>query len=551
MWDKLRCKDKEEYKRLILAFASLSAMFSQKAEADQDDVIPCPIINSKFQETAFQKAFHAVSEDIGNTSYDASVKLEAPDGTVLKFLVGIKTFGIGSGDQKIAQFKAMHDDWSALLDEIKANASNEDGSSRSADEIHRINQPLYLKLAKEIAILRNERIVSSEANLRGFKVRAGDPAVEAVYHVLMPSKKGDNPKIFVGETAYQKIAIDRIQIIGCTNEKNPTNFCFHDGFHRYKFTAADSQLLMAFQNREIVVDSWDVKYAEDAYALFSQIATHVYGPKVGTANAISTGGAMMAASAKAGYEAPRITESYSWFIPIERYSGFNSFFGVGSKLSLKDRPRVVEQLVHNYCALIDDATLQKEKSLLLSYLTEPASSQAEKRQKEEDRQTIVGIAESTKNPTFLADVRKLVFRPADEMYIPIPNSRVFHESHPDFFAPGAGEFVERSSKLKNPKEKCAFNLVFEPSGDAMRSFITQDNGKAIESYEKQTYLGKWLKNEVFRLKDYEPVTFHKLQEIGLNGMRLYKIAGDPNVHLLFIEIDPHNLPEDFVAPGRN
>ncbi len=64
MWESLPEKGKTEYKRLMLAFASLTDMFAQKAsDADQN---AAPIINSKFQETAFQRAFGAVAEDIGS-----------------------------------------------------------------------------------------------------------------------------------------------------------------------------------------------------------------------------------------------------------------------------------------------------------------------------------------------------------------------------------------------------------------------------------------------------------------------------------------------------
>ena len=66
MWKDLPENEKEEYKRMILAFASLTELFSQKNE--ENDEIPAPIINSKYQETIFQKAFHASAEDIGNTS---------------------------------------------------------------------------------------------------------------------------------------------------------------------------------------------------------------------------------------------------------------------------------------------------------------------------------------------------------------------------------------------------------------------------------------------------------------------------------------------------
>lgn len=62
MWKDLPENEKEEYKRMILAFASLTELFSQKNE--ENDEIPAPIINSKYQETIFQKAFHASAEDM-------------------------------------------------------------------------------------------------------------------------------------------------------------------------------------------------------------------------------------------------------------------------------------------------------------------------------------------------------------------------------------------------------------------------------------------------------------------------------------------------------
>ena len=57
-------------------------------------------MNSKFQETVFQKSF-GIGEDIANTSYDASLLIDENK----KYLIGIKSFGLYSGDQKIAQFK--------------------------------------------------------------------------------------------------------------------------------------------------------------------------------------------------------------------------------------------------------------------------------------------------------------------------------------------------------------------------------------------------------------------------------------------------------------
>ena len=117
MWKDLLPEEKEEYKKLILAFSSLTEMFCQKSV---DDEILTPIINSKYQETIFQKVFGANAEDIGNTSYDASLKLKRGD-TEYKYLIGIKTFGINSGDQKIAQFKKVSPQFSKSIEIIKRN----------------------------------------------------------------------------------------------------------------------------------------------------------------------------------------------------------------------------------------------------------------------------------------------------------------------------------------------------------------------------------------------------------------------------------------------
>ena len=114
MWEHLKQEQKDKYKTLITNFASLSEAYSQKAEVDDqnsaEDFV-APIVNSKFQETVFQRAFQAVGEDIANTSYDASVVVDEKH----KNLVGIKSFGLNSGDQKIAQFKKDSQSWNELL----------------------------------------------------------------------------------------------------------------------------------------------------------------------------------------------------------------------------------------------------------------------------------------------------------------------------------------------------------------------------------------------------------------------------------------------------
>jgi hypothetical protein len=538
MWIDLPQNQKDEYKRLILAFASLTGMFAQKAV--DDDTEAAPIINSKYQETAFQRSFGAYAEDIGNTSYDVSLQHNGE-----KYLVGIKTFGIASGDQKVAQFKAKHDEWAKITDKIKHNANGIDDK----DEINNLNHNLYLVLAKMIARIRNARIDSSYANIRGFIIETDDNHVHSVYHVLMPSSKTEEPKIFVGETSYDKIDIEHIDILGCTGKNNPTNFFFTDRKHIYKYTSADSQLHMNFTNRNIVCEEWDVRYAEDAHAIFGKIADIVY-PRE---NEIAVG------SEKTDYvlpsensNEPEIEETYCWTIwnkngKTEMYSGFNSFFGTGSKMEKNQRKQRIERVYQEYKETVETEVLNEIKNRMTEFLLEPASSALEKAQKVRLREHIVRLAKESGEIDLRREVLKMLYRPMDEMYIPIPDSAQFHKDHPDFFGEGFGKTISGTSRLELPKEKRRFNLVFEPSGDVLTAYITQDNGKAIESAEKQTYLGEWILRGVFQLEEYEPLTSQRLAELNINGLRFTRYKDSDDIHIEFIWIDETNPPKGFVA----
>lgn len=528
--------EKQEYKRMILAFASLSEMFAQKSVNDDEITKLSPIINSKYQETVFQRVFNAVAEDIGNTSYDASIDYCDLNGNQIKFLIGIKTFGVSSGAQKVAQFKANHDEWSTLINKMKKNAVSSDGSVKTKDEINNANNALYLELAKKVAKLRNARIKSSEANLQGFSIGKKDN-VQAIYHVLMPSKKEDLPAIYVGETDYVKIDIENISVIGCTSPKNPTNFDFNDGNHTYRYTSADSQLLMDFKNSEIIKEKWEVVYADDAYSLFANIADLIYGKMSYTEDDKSKG---------------KVIESYSWMIindngEVERFSGYNSFYGVGSKLSQENRIKRIEKIKNDFDNIIEKKVLATVTEKLSRFLLNRSSTREAKLEKELLRKEIVSLVHSTDNDEFISAVIKLVYRPKNEMYIPIPNSRAFHKNNPNFFGADIGTFIGDTPELALEKKEREFNLVFEPSGDSIRAFITQDDGKAIESVEKQSYLGEWILRRIFQLSELEPLTGKRLNEIGINGIRLYKTDLNNDIHLQFIWIDEDNLPDDYVG----
>lgn len=521
MWETLDINNKNKYKKLITNFSSLSEAFSQKAE--DDHTLITPIVNSKFQETVFQKSFGAVGEDIANTSYDASIRVDDNH----KYLVGIKSFGFTSGDQKIAQFKrnSQQDNWGEILAEITKNAKETNSLKEANDK----NYTLYVDLTKKIAKLRNDRIASSKAQIKGFC--ATDETVKAVYHVLMPSKSNETPQIFVGETSYSPIDIENINIIGATSLKNVTNFKFTDGNHIYKYTSADSQLLMNFNNKDIILEKWDVKYVDDPIEVFENLNANIR------------------VEEHIDYE-----QSVSWIIHnkegnVEENSGFNGFNG-GSKLSKNNnnREKRISKLINKYKDKLDKQKLEYINLLLNKILLCTHTSKFEKQQMKDNRNELISFIEKIDNQELLYEIEQMVFRPLKEMYIPIPNSKNFHNLNPNFFGNQIGCFQTNSSKLFLPRKERRFRLEFISSGDSIEAYINQDFGKAIQSYGDQQVLGNWILKEVFQLKPREILTGTRLNELGINAIRLYKFKDRARgIGLEFTWIDPSNPPNDAIG----
>lgn len=531
MWNILKEENKKKYETLITNFASLSEAFSQKLSDESNSIIEdtvAPIVNSKFQETVFQKSFDAVGEDIANTSYDASLKIDDTH----KYLVGIKSFGLYSGDQKIAQFKSnsVSDKWENILKEIKENADH----SSCKEEADALNENLYKKLAIKISTLRNTRIASSKEQIKGFNAN-DDLNVEAVYHVLMPSKKGKKPQIFVGEIDYLPVNISKIEISGSTKKSNPTNFKFTDGEHNYKYTSADSQLYMDFNNRNIIVDSWDVNYVKDPFYLFENLHKQLEEVEIES-------------------KKDEILDSISWMIAnkngeIEESSGFNGFDGA-SKLPTKNntREKRIEKLYSNFKDDISKESLEYIISHLNDILLQKWKTDEDRRTMKSIRKDLINYVEKINNQTLIKEVKSMVCRPLNEMYIPIPGSRAFHNENPHFFGNNIGLFKEDFKTLLLDKNERKFKLEFLASGDVITAYINQENGKAIQSYSNQGILGEWILRRVFQLKPRELLTGERLDEIGINAIRLKKFK-DKNrgIGLEFIWIDQNNPPSDAIG----
>lgn len=514
MWESISTTHKEKYKKLICNFASMTKIFSQKSE--NEDYSITPIVNSKFQETVFQKAFHAKAEDISNTSFDASVIVD--DQT--KYAIGIKAFRFDSSEQKVAQFKKNSnlDGWNEIIYRINSNANG----LINKHEVDEVNHTLYLELAKKISFIRNERILSSLSLIKGFE---NDSKVESIYHVLMPYNKKNSPKIFVGEIDYSLIEIEKISIIGCTNIKNPGNFRFTDGKHIYKYTYADSQLYMKFNNKDIIYETWDIEYLDDPFLIIDNI------------NIKS--------------EKNNIEQTVSWLIYdknkiVPQSSGFNAFDG-GPKHPIKDRKRIIKNFTNKYKNIVDNQKLSFIERELNDILLKKYNTTALKQIRKHKSTALVEYIQSINNKDIIKDVEKIIFRRFDEVYIPIYDSVKFHKEFPDFFGKEIG-LLNHNDRLVKPKEERIFELYFVASDQSMKAYINQDGGKAIQSYGKQGILGQWLINDVFQLKNRERLDFSKLLDLNINGVRLIKYKNKENfIGIEFIWIDEDNPPSDAIG----
>ena len=157
---------------------------------------------------------------------------------------------------------------------------------------------------------------------------------------------------------------------------------------------------------------------------------------------------------------------------IKENSGFNSFNG-GSKVDKKDRlPRILkiqekfkDSLTPEELAFV---TFSLEELLLKKW------TRKEKNNMKAIRQDLINFVHKTGNEKLIKEIEQLVYRPVSEVYIPLPDSKNFHDERPDFFGPGIGSFKPDSKKLALSKEERTFKLRFLPSGDVINAYINQE-----------------------------------------------------------------------------
>ena len=494
LWDMLDKKKKERYKKLISKFAGLTKAFAQKNE--NNNSLPIPFLNSKFQEKLFINIFDANLEDTNNTPFDVSLLI---NGKV--YLIGIKTFDRSAKSQKIQQFKRL---------DQKCDESN-------------------LKAFVEmVAASRNKsiedntkEIIEKLRNPDEFSKHVTNKPHRSIYHLLTRYLDENNiPKIQIREFPYDKIDDKKISNVkpNYNKDNHLASISFEDGKHKYRYTMGDNQLLMCFdENPNDPVENLSVSYLEEneIYDFLTKI----------------------------GGEINDVDESHSWKINIERYSGLNSFFGTAPKNRAQSEQKCIDMLVaqKNNCKIID---------LVKEYFAPPPANLNEK-EKDVLRAKKVNIRFSIEkemksekyNKDVVDRIKEKIYRPQNEMYISIPNYKIFHKKFPNFFGEGLAKKRNKSDRV--------FDMILEPYGWELKMLLTQSSGKddvlgkAIQSYKSQAVLGKWVLESVFKLPPYRPLTEEAMKIKKINGIRLYKKRNNSKVYFKFIWIDDENRPEDY------
>lgn len=534
MWSDLPNNGKNQYQRYITNLASLSQAFAQKSTSGTAGLVP--IVNSKFQETVFNHSFGAKVEDLNNSSFDSSLVVGKTN-----YLIGIKSFGFTSGVQKIAQFK-RDNDWEREVLSIKDMIDNTSKELKAKDpkvdnktilkEANKRNEATFRIIAKKIAKIRNKRINQSISNSKGFNGPNVNKQYEAVYHVLMPENKNGVPQIHVGETSYDKIDISKLEIIGTTSIKSPKNFDFTDGKHHYHYTDADSQLSMKFDNKNIVQDTWEIKYLDDAFKYFD----------------------VLESSATTLANKAAIPESYSWRLDNEdgtvpESSGLNAFDGK-SKVSKPRRTNLLTRFKERFVELDKENPYGDYVSVYWPWFEKNINRLfTAKVYNKPLRQTILAVSEV--DSEILKIAKSLLLRPENEVYIPLPNSSTFNRNHTDFFGKNKGELRKNKKKqwiLAQPKKNREFNVVISPSQSTLTMFLNQQSGKAIQSSESQSKLGEWLRQDMLQVGNRNLVTAETLEDAGINAVRFTNHhQADKAIEMEFFYMDLDDIPADAIG----
>ena len=220
IWKKYPKSQREGYVEFLKVYGTLSNLFKQK----QVNLIP--YLDSKFQETVYARVFESKNVDTGNTPHDI---LSILDGN--KIGIGLKTWMNSTPSyQKVMQVK------------------------RYKDEINKLNKTgNEYKLTYKISSIKNERLLQDYNRL-------GLSENNNIYHYVTR----DESKFTIQECSYPLIDLDNLENF----ELNNKSLLWSDGLKDYKYTFADSQIHMKFDNNRedtVIVKEFDVEIIDDPF----------------------------------------------------------------------------------------------------------------------------------------------------------------------------------------------------------------------------------------------------------------------------------------------
>lgn len=365
--------------------------------------------------------------------------------------------------------------------QFKSVANNEGWSQWITDKE-------YDRLIGRIASLRNQKLRSTQNLLAGAGLTPETAFENIFYHYLSPAKDG---VVHVGETDYPFMDETDLSYTEPDESKRITAIFFTDGTHDFKYTPADSTLYMRFNHREKspggdIVHEFEVKHFEDPHAAIMRMLSHEFGIE----------------TTPADEESPAVDAL------------------------LTEAVEVIEEEPEEYVVFP------------LFRLDKWGDTDAGEVDKKSGLNVRLGKSKNKGSNTP---------RPENEVEIRIPDAREFHEEHPYFFGTsssgeGVSKLVRQNGKWKPffDKDERTFKLTLTQSGVEMDAIITGDGNKQIMSKTSQKILGGWILSQVFQLAPYEMLTRDKLDELGLDGIKLIKLD-EGHIGMEFIKVTNRDL----------
>lgn len=223
VWNRYSEEQKREYIHYLQMYGALSNLFRQKKGA------LIPLLNYKFQETVYAKAFDSKIVDLGNTPHDV-LSIFGED----RIGIGIKTWMKSTPSfQKVMQLKRNQKEINVFRNDPEA-------------------------LAFKVSEIKNKILKQDYARLDLDENKN-------IYHYV--TRNEDH--FIVNECAYPLVDLNNLKDI----KPKDNAIVWSDGNKDYKYTYGDSQIHQKFdasKNDSLILNQFDVKIIEDPFTFLME-----------------------------------------------------------------------------------------------------------------------------------------------------------------------------------------------------------------------------------------------------------------------------------------